>query len=166
MHLAPIPEILWMPTIKGAIWVSWRIESWLSHQMRATIATEDAQAAAVRSKGQDRSRCDGQAPRAVGSGDQGSQRRGVSRSGASTLGLPTLSESRFRGGRLGVELARLQAWSPVSLVRGLEGPRSGSEEHRLRLGASGKVPGLALRDSEPVDADGFCRGASGLPADG
>ena len=72
----------------------------------------------------------------------------------------------FGGRRLGVELARLQAWSPVSLVRGLKGPRSGSEEHRLRWGASGKVPGLALRDSEPVDADGFSRGASGLPADG
>lgn len=70
------------------------------------------------------------------------------------------------GGRLGVELARVQAWSPVSLVRGLKRPRSGSEEHRLRWGASGKVPGLALRDSEPVDADGFSRGASGLPADG
>ncbi len=141
--------------IEDPIWVACWNESGLCPQLPTTIATEDAQAAAVRSNGQKRGRCDGQAPLAGRSGDKGSQRRGVPRPGARTTGLPTLSATRLRGGH-GVEPVHGADLASVIGGEGGKGPRSGSEEHGLRVGISlGKVPGSTPRDSEPVDADWF-----------
>jgi hypothetical protein len=141
--------------IEDPIWVACWNESGLCRQLPTTIATEDAQAAVVRSNGQKRGRCDGQAPLAGRSGDKGSQRRGVPRPGARTTGLPTLFATQLRGGTES-NPSTVQTWPRSSVEKGGKGPRSGSEEHGLRVGISlGKVPGSTPRDSEPVDADWF-----------
>jgi hypothetical protein len=152
--------------IEDPIWVACWNESGLCPQLPTTIASEDAQAAAVRSNGQKRGRCDGQAPLAGRSGDEGSQRRGVPRPGARTTGLPTLSATRLRGGTES-NPSTVETWPRSSLEKG-ERDRDPVQRNTDSgwVSRSARSPVRRPATLSPLMQFGSVRGASGLPAEG